>query len=486
MASSKGRQKNAAPAFDRNRKLLLSILVIGIVATVVSWGVVRKGEYWLLEKEALGSAVKWATFLQSNLSDLDGLFSGDPISKGDRRIIEFASKAGNVFRYKVFGPDGLIVFASRASDLGKTNTKPYFISLVKKGRTFVKIEDKENFGDDRIVVSEAYVPVMDHDRFTGAIEVYVDMTGRAVALRHASNFAIAGLLLLLGVVGGVCGMFVRQNILARDRELRQVVESRERILIAEEKVCKAKEQAELANRAKSEFLANMSHELRTPLNAIIGFSDMIRGQLLGPIGSPKYLEYGKDIYQSGQHLLAIINDILDLSRIEAGKVELYEEAIDVCKAVGSCLHLVTERAETAGVNLKSEIADGHPPLYADERNLKQILINLLSNAVKFTPAGGKVTIKTWSRPDDGYVFQVSDTGIGIAREDIPKALAPFQQIDSDLNRKYEGAGLGLPLTKSLVELHGGSLDLQNEVGVGTTVTVRFPAERIVSEAATGT
>ena len=245
----------------------------------------------------------------------------------------------------------------------------------------------------------------------------------------------------------------------------------------------ARKQAELANRAKSEFLANMSHELRTPLNAIIGFSDMIRGQTFGPIGSPKYVEYVKDISDSGMHLLALINDILDLSRIEVSKDEPREQVIDVVKAIGSCLNLVRERAETAGVSLRSEVANAPPPLYADERKLKQILINLLSNATKFTLAGGKVTIRAWSRPDDGYVFQVSDTGVGIALEDIPKALAPFQQIDSDLNRKYEGTGLGLPLTKSLVELHGGSLNLQSEVGVGTTATVRFPAERIVSVAA---
>jgi PAS domain S-box-containing protein len=242
---------------------------------------------------------------------------------------------------------------------------------------------------------------------------------------------------------------------------------------------KSKEQAELANRTKSEFLANMSHELRTPLNAIIGFSDMIRKQSFGPVGSPKYLEYINDINESGTHLLKIINDILDLSKIEAGKIELHEEQVNVPDTVEGCLLLVRTRARECGVTLTSETPDDLPALYADERMLKQILINLLSNAIKFTPTGGEVKVKSWCRADTGFVFQVMDTGIGIALDDIPNALAPFKQIDGELNRQFDGTGLGLPLTKSLTELHGGSLDLQSEIGVGTTVTIRFPAERII-------
>lgn len=255
---------------------------------------------------------------------------------------------------------------------------------------------------------------------------------------------------------------------------------------ARDELLAAKMGAEAANQAKSNFLANMSHELRTPLNAIIGFSEAIHGQTFGPVGSPKYIEYVGDINQAGHHLLNIINDILDLSKIEADKVELLEEAVNVSEVVGSCLLLVKERAAAGGVNLKRNVPDNLPPLFADDRMLKQILINLLSNAIKFTPAGGTVEISVWSRPGAGYVFQVADTGIGIALEDIPTALTPFKQIDSALNRKYEGTGLGLPLTKSLAEMHGGSLDLQSAVDGGTTVTVRFPAERIVAEAATGT
>ena len=248
---------------------------------------------------------------------------------------------------------------------------------------------------------------------------------------------------------------------------------------ANEALIAAKEQAEFASRSKSDFLANISHELRTPLNAIIGFSDLMKVEIFGPVGSPKYLEYARDINASGVHLLELINDILDLSKIEAGKAELHAENVDVMRVLRICLILIKERARIGGVEIEYDAAPDLPALHADERKLKQIMINLLSNAVKFTPAGGKVTVSIRAHSEDGYVFQVADTGIGISPDDIPKAMAQFSQIDSELDRKYEGTGLGLPLSKALVELHGGTLELKSEVAVGTTVTVRFPADRIV-------
>ncbi len=255
-------------------------------------------------------------------------------------------------------------------------------------------------------------------------------------------------------------------------------QGREIVRLAED-LALARDQAEDASRTKSMFLATMSHELRTPLNAIIGFSELIGGEMFGPVGNDSYREYANDIRDSGQHLLDLINNILDLSKCESGSDDLHEENIEISELTRSARWLVTGRAQDGNVELETELADDAPMLRADKLKLKQILINLLSNAIKFTDTGGKVTLKAWCSVNGGYVFQVMDTGIGIALEDIPKALSPFQQIDNRLNRKYEGTGLGLPLSKSLMEMHGGSLDLQSQVGVGTTVTVRFPAERIV-------
>ena len=240
----------------------------------------------------------------------------------------------------------------------------------------------------------------------------------------------------------------------------------------------ANEQAIAASHA-NEFLNNTSHELRTPLNAIIGFSEVIEQECLGPIGTGAYVEYAQNITRSGRHLLQLINDILDLSVVSSGREELDECVLEVAALVAAFEKIVVGRAERESVAVTFEVEESPPSLRGDDRKLKQILINLLSNAIKFTEPGGQVLFRTWSCPDTGIVFQIKDTGIGIAPDDIPFALAPFRQIDDSLRRKYEGTGLGLPLAKTLTELHGGTLDLQSRLGVGTTVTVRLPAARLI-------
>jgi PAS domain S-box-containing protein len=246
---------------------------------------------------------------------------------------------------------------------------------------------------------------------------------------------------------------------------------------AEEALRAAKEEAEFANRAKTEFLANMSHELRTPLNSIIGFSDILANQLFGPIENPRYREYIKDINDAGNDLLHLINDILDIARIERGRLSLNERTIDVPKLLTSCYRLVLGRANESGLHLAMHVRDDLPALFADELRVKQMLLNLLSNAIKFTPAGGNVTVGADVDSENRFVFTIVDTGIGIAGEDMGTALAVFGQVDGQLTRKYEGAGLGLPLSKSLVALHGGDMTLESRPGTGTTVTIRFPPSR---------
>ncbi len=237
--------------------------------------------------------------------------------------------------------------------------------------------------------------------------------------------------------------------------------------------------ADRANAAKSEFLSNMSHELRTPLNAIIGFSEIIENETFGPVGNAKYRDYAADINESGQHLLNIINDILDLSKIESGEAHIADEIIEIEQLARSVLVLLGGMAQSHAIKIVVEISHQLPKLRADRRMTKQILLNLLSNGVKFSPAHSRVTLRAWCDATGELVLQVADDGIGIAAEDIPKAMARFAQVDGVLNRRYDGTGLGLPLVEALVELHGGRMNLESRLGAGTAVTVRFPPERVV-------
>ncbi len=287
------------------------------------------------------------------------------------------------------------------------------------------------------------------------------------------------------------------NAIALDKESEKVREEHAALLsiseeLAEERVklrktnvelVRAKRRAEEANEAKSVFLANMSHELRTPLNAILGFSEIIRDKLLGK-DVDRYAGYAADIHRSGAHLLTIVNDILDVTRIEAGKLELHEERVKVAAIIERSLVTVEQQAATGGVQLSGPAQDPGASVYADKHKIKQILINLLSNAIKFTPSGGRVDISAAADPEGGLRFSIRDTGIGMTGDEIRQALELFRQVDNSLSRRFEGAGLGLPLAVRLTEMHGGRLEIESAPRRGTMVSVHLPTERVIWDKAT--
>jgi two-component system cell cycle sensor histidine kinase PleC len=238
---------------------------------------------------------------------------------------------------------------------------------------------------------------------------------------------------------------------------------------------RARLQAEEASLSKTRFLANMSHELRTPLNAIIGFAEIIQKQIFGALGNDRYRDYVEDILSSGQHLLGLINNILDMSKIESGSWRIQPEMTDPTEIMEACIRTFRERAEGRGVFITMAVDARLFEGFVDRQALRQILLNLISNAVKFTPPGGRIEVGAQPGADGGFLLWVGDTGIGIAPEHIPTVLAPFGQVENDLTRQYEGTGLGLPLVKSLVELHGGHFEIHSALGEGTTIRAVFPA-----------
>ncbi len=264
------------------------------------------------------------------------------------------------------------------------------------------------------------------------------------------------------------GIIVMRDVTATERKF---IELEERAESYEQE----KNIAETVSQQKSNFLANMSHELRTPLNAINGFSDIINREVFGPVGDPRYKEFASNILFSGQHLLSLINDILDLSKIEAGKMELNIESIEINKLIAQALQIVNVRAEDAKLKLIYDAVE-LPQIKADSRAIKQILLNLLTNAIKFTPEGGVVKLIAEAHPSQ-LVLRVADSGIGISQDDIKRLAQPFQQVGDSSAQKSEGTGLGLSLSKSLVELHGGRFTVESMLGKGTRVSFTLPMEQ---------
>lgn len=353
---------------------------------------------------------------------------------------------------------------------------------------------------------DLYGPVIFDDEIIGAIhirssltqlyatfETYLGVVLLIIAMAVIMAWVLAARL-QAEVTGPIHGLLATMQSVSRNRnyslrakkygndELGSLVDGFNHMLAETEahklELNAARQEAESASRMKSEFLAHMSHELRTPLNAILGFSDFMLTEPLGPLGHENYHNYMLDIQTGGQHLLDVINDILDLSKIESGNATLSEEIVNTEALIGECVRLLSERADTARLNLKVEAMPGLPNLYGDEQLLKRSLLNLLSNAIKFTPAGGEIIVRAGAQPGRDFFLAVTDTGIGIAPEHINHVLTPFGQAESVFRRSHDGTGLGLPLVKSFVEMHGGTLDLKSSVGHGTHVAIRLPSSRV--------
>ncbi len=290
------------------------------------------------------------------------------------------------------------------------------------------------------------------------------------------------LLNLLAVLGGLLAGLAASTLIFIAMIVRQFSSSQAaqaELSDLNRRLGEAKGAAERASRAKSEFLAHMSHELRTPLNAIIGFAEVMRMELLGPLGRARYREYINDIHQSGQHLLSLIDDVLDMSRIEAGRFELHEETVDLAATSAEALTLVRPIADKSGVNLVGGDLSLLPLIHADERAVKQMLVNLLANGIKFTPSGGEVRLGGRFGAEGELALSVADTGVGMNAREIEDSVVPFVQVDSRLARRTAGSGLGLPITKRLIEMHGGRLLIESVPGKGTTATLFLPASRLL-------
>jgi signal transduction histidine kinase len=290
------------------------------------------------------------------------------------------------------------------------------------------------------------------------------------------------LIMALGLVGALVDHYLAVRAMSEAERLRAHIEALEatkaELEATSTNLRHALIAADSASQAKSQFLAAMSHELRTPLNAVIGFSEMLTMELYGPLGNRRYHEFAGNIKSSGAHLLSLISDILDLSQVDAGKMDLRDEEISIDELIEPVLSMMQAQSVTARVGFGTRVEEDLPWIRVDRRRIHQVLINLVSNAIKFTPAGGQVKLSA-AREGDGVAISVSDTGIGIAPADIPKVFERFRQLDSRLARKYEGTGLGLPLARELMELHGGTIGLESQVDKGTVVTITLPAERII-------
>ena len=428
---------------------------------------------------AIANAIwpRYASFLENAQGRTKEALRADPDTFALLRELRAFVAGLDVLKVKLYDLQGTTVFSSERGQIGGDYSRNERYLLAVKGAFASDLEHRRKFTSftgpltDRWVLS-SYVPVHagNNSKILGVAEIYRDVTQqRAEAERsRIVRMAIVGgaLILVFGALVLIVWKSDRRLALHHRREIGMAAS------VAE---------ANARSDAKSRFLANMGHELRTPLNAIIGFSDFIVKEAFGPISPRRYGEYASDINGSGQRLLCIINDILDIVNCEADRLELKRSRVPLADIVAASMRKLHPDAEKAGVAVSSDVDASMPGLYCDRDRMGQAVTNLLSNAIKFTPAGGSVRISAVRTGEGGATLTIEDTGIGVSAEDLPRIMEPFQQVDSTLARRYEGVGLGIPLARAIVQLHGGDLLFESEPGRGTTVRIVLPA-KIVFEA----
>ncbi|MFN0044415.1 MAG: sensor histidine kinase [Alphaproteobacteria bacterium] len=423
------------------------------------------------------------SLLAADADEPDGELLASAV-EGTRRKVALLTSGSTLAKVVIYDLTGRVVYSTDADMIGRRKTGNAGLDLARAGEVRSKSvwKDKINTLDGEISsrdVIETYTPVRGHQvkayrvvsPVIGVVEVYDDVTDMLhIIEQHSLQFLLVVSAIMLPVYAGLIAIVWHNKLMMAAEHARSAA------LIA------AAARAEAASQAKSDFLAQMGHELRTPLNAIIGFSEIIESESLGPVGQSKYKAYAGYIFSSGKHLLKIVNDILDMVKVEAGKMTVDLQAFDARDTLIQVEQLLGERARDLGVAVVLELESPLGPIVSDEGRFRQIVLNILHNAIKFSSAGGQVTMRGRNTHAD-IVIEVIDTGIGIAPEDMAKVMAPFGQVDSSLARTHEGTGLGLPVSKRLAELLGGALEVESTVGKGTTIRVTLPLGGPTAEAA---